>query len=153
MEISHTVELDLVLKVDDELLEDKVFSNVEEAKKYFMENVTIYLENISIYLDTEDIRLYADIDEEDQDLALDWEYWVDDLLREKHISAHFNGHEMSGPSYDLAGTPNNLIKFMNEYSAYIDKSNPGDALWDEKKELLTWIDSQFPIIKRGFFNK
>ena len=155
MEIKTDVKTKITLEVDGYLLsdedEDAVFDTTEEAKNYFIEHVEITLKNVKMFIDYDDQSGYSDIEEDDDDNIYEWEEWVDDLLHQYEIEPNFNGNKPEGPIYDLEGTPKNLIAFMSEYTDHWDMEDKGDALYEEKKELINWIDSKFPTISRGFF--
>ena len=129
-----------------DVIDDKMFDTVEEAKEYFMNNVDVEIQ-VTVELDTNDVEKYYTIPEEEEEEWEDWEDKVYELLRP--LLYNYKGSSMNGCEYTLEGTPNDLIHFMENYSSHYNFDDIGEYFYEEKKEFLKWIDSLFPT---GFFS-
>lgn len=126
------------------------FNTKEEAKAYFMENCELTIIVGDLPMTYSDVLYYTDIEEDDEDLVYDWEEEMTRLADECEVYYRPLRREMEGVKTELTGTPNDLIKFMENYTThYIDDGTEGEALYEERMYLIQEIDKAFNSL--GFF--
>lgn len=133
------------------------FDTMEQAKETFMTDTNIIID-LDCLLSAEDQMLFVDIDDEEEaEKISEWEDAISDLtwniwVRNRRVTPET-------VTYEFEGTPNDLIKFMKNYTAHwdpngngFDKDTVGTYFVEERRKLLDDINQAFNSNERGFFN-
>lgn len=130
------------------------FNTLEEAKKYFMknENIEVILPNLPVNSSDVLKTIGAEEYQEQEDEIEAWEERIFELINNCNVWTYLVEITPEGVKRRLEGSPNHIIKFMENYTSYFaQEGSEGECLAAEKEELIKKINEAFTL-KGSFFN-
>ena len=131
--------------------------SLKELKDYFMANYG----NLSIRFlcpnggfDYSDMTDYLeDLTGEEANIIEDWESEVRTLKGDLDLYWDWDDNDEEGTYYVIEGTPENVLRFLEEFEYPEIRTLPRHPLRIYIDELRNWITQLFPIKRLGFFGE